>query len=263
MTRCDFATRFIVTGLLAAGLAGTAGAAEIKIAAPGSPPMFQQNGTGREAEIIARTLALCGDTVSFRVLPRGRHLEEYRDNETIDAVATVAPGVPAPGFRSVTYIQYQNGASVLKASGLKVTSLADLKGKRAVTFQGGKDILPGLKDAAPGFAGLEEKSDQLAHSKLLFAGRVDVVLSDGLIFAEYNRQLREKRGEVDFDPAQEVVFTAIFPPTDYSLMFRKEVPRDNFNRCFGELSKTDAIDKINKAAIEPYRATVGKQYLNY
>ncbi|HZH28614.1 MAG TPA: hypothetical protein VEY95_15685 [Azospirillaceae bacterium] len=48
-------------------------------------------------------------------------------------------------------------------------------------------------------------------------------LGDGLIFAEYNRQLakRAKSGaSLPFDPAQPVTFTAIFPPNRFGAGFR-------------------------------------------
>ena len=254
--------RVFAAGLLVAASAAAAPAAEIKIIAPDLPPMIDQSGKGREAEVIARTLAACGHTASFKIEPYGRHFEQYRKDEKADAVTTVSMGLELPGYPSVTYIHYQNGASVLKDSGLQVAALDDLKGKRAVTFPAGKDILPGLKAFAPSLAELQEKSDQLSHSKMLFAKRVDVVLGDGLIFAEYNRQLRSKAAALSFDPSQGVVFTAIFPPTPYVMMFRNEAIRNDFDRCYADLSKRGEIDMINKAAVEPYRETVGKNYLN-
>lgn len=238
---------------------------QLVIVAPELPPMFHPDGTGRDALIIRETLGACGHSVRFRIVPMGRHWGDYGTGAA-DGVAVVPPGMRLPGWESDVYARYQNGASVLASSGLKVGSLADLVGKRVVTFAGGTEILPGLREIADRFADLRERADQMVHSNLLFAGRVDAVLGDGLIFAEYNRQLRDRSAagqHLPFDPAQSVVFTAIFPPSPYTMVFRNERLRDDFNRCLAVLSVTGRIDDIARAAVEPYRDTVGNRYLGY
>ncbi|CAO3430636.1 ABC transporter substrate-binding protein [Azospirillum endophyticum] len=250
--------------------AAPAAARPVTVLAPELPPMMTAAGTGREASIIAETLAACGHEAHFKVVPFGRHWSEFRDGAPggipLDAVATVPEGMEMPGSRSVPYIRYQNGASVLKSSGLTVRSLADLAGKRIITFSGAPDVLPGLRAAIPSFGDFRERADQMVHSNLLFAGRVDAVLADGLIFAEYNRQLQDKAktgGGLPFDPAQPVQFTAIFPPTPYSMVFRDEALRADFDRCFAELKAKGRIDTIDRETVERYTATVGEQYLSH
>lgn len=264
MRKIPFAIVFLGALLLGVPLAQ---ARDIYILAPELPPMMDATGKGREAALITETLAACGHNVSFRVVPFTRHWADYKvDASGGDAVTTVPVGMELPGYATTEYIQYQNGASVLKASGLAVTALAGLQGKRVTAFAGGKDILPGLKGAIPSFAAYREVADQLVHSNALFAHRVDAILGDGLIFAEYNRQLQDmvRAGEnLAFDPNQDVVFTAIFPPSSYHMVFREEALRDDFNRCFARLHKNRRIDTINRAAVEPFRATVGEQYLGY
>ena len=257
-----------LAGLFALG-AGTlsmpssAGAAELRILVPDLPPMFFADGTGREANIITETLASCGDTAVLTMVPFGRHWQDFTGGRGVDAVSTVPLGMEMTGARSVPYIRYQNGAAVMKSSGLDIRSLDDLAERRVITFAGASQVLPGLAEAAPRLADLRERADQRVHSTMLFARRVDVVLADGLILAEYNRQLEAQRlaGErLSFDPRQEVAFTAIFPPTPYTLVFRDPAFRDRFDRCFGELQAKGRIAEINRKAIEPYRATVGDQY---
>lgn len=254
-------------GLASAAL--PAAARPVTILAPELPPMMTADGTGREASIIKETLATCGHEAHFKVVPFGRHWNDYRDGVQaggpVDAVTTVPAGMEMPGSRSVPYIHYQNGASVLKSSGLTVRSLADLAGKRVITFSGAPDVLPGLRAAIPSFGDFRERADQMVHSNLLFAGRVDAVLADGLIFAEYNRQLQEKvksAGGLPFDPAQPVQFTAIFPPTPYSMVFRDESLRADFDRCFAELKAKGRIDAIDREWVARYAATVGDRYLS-
>lgn len=264
----DVAARLaLIIGLVSAAL--PAAARPVTILAPELPPMMTADGTGREASIITETLAACGHEAHFKVVPFGRHWNDYRDGVQagghVDAVTTVPAGMEMPGSRSVPYIFYQNGASVLKSSGLTVRSLADLAGKRVITFSGAPDVLPGLRAAIPSFGDFRERADQMVHSNLLFAGRVDAVLADGLIFAEYNRQLQEKAksaGGLPFDPAQPVQFTAIFPPTSYSMVFRDESLRTDFDRCFAELKAKGRVDAIDREWVARYAATVGDRYLS-
>ena len=282
---------FVVLGIVPARLAAVGGAAfsilaglgatalpasarPVTVLAPELPPMMSTDGTGREASIISETLAACGHEAHFKVVPFGRHWNDYRDSTQaggqgggqVDAVSTVPAGMEMPGTRSAPYILYQNGASVLKSSGLTVQSLADLAGKRVITFSGAPDVLPGLRAAIPSFGDFRERADQMVHSNLLFAGRVDAVLADGLIFAEYNRQLQEKAkaaGGLPFDPAQPVQFTAIFPPTAYSMVFRDEQLRADFDRCLVELKAKGRLDAIDREWVARYSATVGDRYLSH
>ncbi|PWC46408.1 ABC transporter substrate-binding protein [Azospirillum sp. TSA6c] len=284
--RAFFVPRIAPARLAAAGvavlaaLAATAlpaAARPVTVLAPELPPMMSADGTGREASIITETLAACGHEAHFKVVPFGRHWNDYRDSVQgsaqvggqtggqVDAVSTVPAGMEMPGPRSAPYILYQNGASVLKSSGLTVQSLADLAGKRVITFSGAPDVLPGLRAAIPSFGDFRERADQMVHSNLLFAGRVDAVLADGLIFAEYNRQLQEKAkaaGGLPFDPAQPVQFTAIFPPTAYSMVFRDEQLRADFDRCLAEMKAKGRLDAIDREWVGRYSATVGDRYLS-
>lgn len=242
-------------------------AEDLRIIVPELPPMIDKDGKGHEATLIIETLATCGHQVEFHVVPFSRHWADYRPEANgFDAVATVPPGLDLPGYASDDYISYQNGASVLKDSGLDIEALADLKGKRVVTFAGGKDILPGVRDVVANFTDFREIADQLIHSAALFARRTDVVLSDGLIIAEYNRQFQERfrvGDKLAFNPMQPVAFTAIFPPSPYHMVFRDAPIRDDFNRCLAQLKAEGRVDAIMREAVERHRATVGSQYLNY
>lgn len=258
--------RFGSSLLLLAALAAAAfpaRAADIRILVPDLPPMFFADGTGREAAIIAEALAACGDRPVLTPVPFGRHWQDFTEGRGADAVSTVPPGVAIPGARSVPYIRYQNGAAVMRSSGLNVRSLEDLAFRRVITFAGAEQVLPGLAEAAPRLAELRERADPLVHSTMLFAGRVDAILADQLIVAEHNRLLAARRlaGErLSFDPSQEVVFTPIFPPTPYSMVFRDPAVRDRFDRCVADLQARGRIAEINRKAIEPYRAAVGDRY---
>ena len=74
-------------------------AAEITVMAGDLPPMINQDGTGREAEIISTVLGHCGHTTTFVVQPFTRHWQSF-ENGSGDAVATVPVGMPTAGTQT-------------------------------------------------------------------------------------------------------------------------------------------------------------------
>lgn len=238
-------------------------AAELNIISAILPPNMNQQGEGREADIITETLASCGHSVQFKAQPFTRHWDTYRNNTQYDAVTTVPSDLELPGARSDIYIEYHNGLSTLKEANLKLSSLSDLKDLRVIAFKGAKDMLPGLKEIIPTMKSYKEDARQINQSRLLFAKRTNVVLGDGLIFAAYNADLRaqSQSESLGFNPNQQVTFKAMFKPNGLTMMFRNSNMRDEFNKCFRQLQTTGRIQKINTKYIDQYRNTVGREYL--
>lgn len=237
-------------------------AAEISILAPNLPPMVMENGEGREAEIIRASLERCGHTVAFTVQPFTRHWASYSDGDG-DAVTTVPMGMPLPGTATSSYISYQNGVSFLGARESAFSALEDLSSHNVVSFRGASEILSGLADASGSFGDYREVTDQIVHSRLLFSGRTDAVIGDGMIFAEYNHQLASESSDLGFDPTQATVFKATFEPSQYGMNFRDEALAADFDRCFAEASADGTIDAINANWVNRYRDVLGDQYLGY
>lgn len=241
--------------------AGAAFADAIHVVGAELPPMMMDGGKGREAEIIQSTLERCGHTVTWELQPFTRHWASYEGGQG-DAVTTVPVGMPLPGETTQAHVKYQNGVSFL-SSHEAVTSLAGLSGQSVVTFQGASGILPGLSDAQGSFSSYREITDQIVHSQLLFSGRTDAVIGDGMIFAEYNRQLVSDGADLSFDPTQAVAFNATFAPSDYAMTFRNPVHTADFNRCFAEATADGSIAAINTKWTDQYRDVLGDQYMGY
>lgn len=242
--------------------ATTSQAAEIKVMAGDLPPMEFADGTDREAEIIRAALEGCGHTVTFEVQPFTRHWSSFKDGAG-DAVATVPPGLPLPGAATGVYISYQNGAAHLESLPNPPKSVAELAGRSVVAFKGAAEILPGFGDATKGFKEYREIADQITQNKLVFGGRVDAAVGDGMIFAEYSRQLQESKEQLGFDPAQPVRFTPLFEASPYVMQFRDPAMAAEFDTCFKKAEEAGTIAAINKAWADKYRATLGQSYLNY
>lgn len=237
-------------------------AKEVTILAGELPPMFNGGNQGREAEIITAALERCGHTATFRLMPFTRHWDSYSKGQG-DAVTTVPVGMPIDGFASDTYIQYQNGVSFLSEATAGYADLSALSGRSVIAFKGASEIIPGLKDAVASFKSYKEVADQEVQSKMIFGGRVDAVIGDGMIFAAYNANLRENAGALQFNPNQDVTFSAIFAPSEYVLSFRDQELTADFNRCFAEIRDDGTLAKLNTQWAERYRDTLGDQYLGH
>ncbi|PIE07139.1 MAG: ABC transporter substrate-binding protein [Rhodobacterales bacterium] len=247
---------------IALGLvAGAAQSDTIHIIGAELPPMMMGSGEGREAEIISSTLARCGHEVTWEIQPFRRHLASYESGKG-DAVTTVPVGMTVPGTHTGVYFHYQNGVSTL-ATHPAVTSLEDLAGETVVAFQGASETLAPLAEAEGSFASYREITDQKVHSQLLFSGRADAVVGDGMVFAEYNRQLAENVGRYVFDLSQPVVFKAIFEPLSFVMVFRDARLAADFDRCFAESEADGTIAAINTAWADRYRDVLGDQYIGY
>lgn len=243
-------------------LPAMASAEDLTILAGDLPPMFNADGTGREAEVITTVMERCGHSVTFEIQPFTRHWKTYANGKG-DGVATVPLGMPLDGHQSEVYIQYQNGVSSLTEASASYADLGALSGQSVIAFMGASEILPGLKDAVPSFKSYKEVADQIGQSRMIFGKRVNAVIGDGMIFAEYNRQLRDQADDLMFDPNQGVTFQAIFAPSDYGMNFRSEALTADFNRCYSEASADGTIDAINKKWADQYRDTLGTQYLGH
>ena len=228
-------------------------AKEIIISAGNIPPHMTQDGTGREADIISATLKACGHRAKFIVQPFPQRWDKYRNDPAVDAVATVPGNFGLPGAQSVTYINYHDGVSVVGDTAPK--SLYDLSGLNVVAFTGAQSLLPGLQAARATFQSCHETSNQPEQVRRLFAGRIDAVIGDGLIFANSVARLRaQDQKEL---PAR---FHAIFAPTPYHMVFRDSTMQQDFDRCYHDLKAAGKIDAINDTYLTDHRATLGDTY---
>jgi len=252
----------LMLGLTAAVMSSSVQADTIEILAGDLPPMFFEDGTGREAELITGAMERCGHSVRFTIQPFTRHWTSYENGEA-DAVATVPLGMPLKGTSTSAYIEYQNGVSYLAEGDNSFPTLDALSGHSVIAFKGASEILPGFGDVTSSFSDYREVTDQITQSRMLFGKRVDAIVGDGMLFAEYNSQLVNQKDSLKFDPTQPVSFQALFEPSPYAIVFRDAELAAAFDRCFSEMKEDGTVDQINKAWVDKYRATLGSSYLQY
>ena len=166
--------------------------APLIVMAPDIPGMSEPGEIGRDVELVNAVLEACGWEAEFVYQPFGRHIRTFRDLSAADAVMTVPLSLDIPGVSTSAYIWYHNGAFYNASVVGPITTIDDLAGLRAVTFQNGIDILR-LSDRVDEFELLLEVTDQTIHARMQLMGRVDVILADGLVVATLDRRIRSDR----------------------------------------------------------------------
>lgn len=235
-----------------ASAAGTAGPGKVKdkirIATVLLPPHMDDDGRGREAEIIVAALAgkYAPDAIEFYVLPFSRHWQAFQDESRYDAVTTVPLDLDLRLNPSVPYIEYENGIAYRSSrfpAGLGDVPLEALRASRIVAFAGASGILE-LEDRVPSFDLYLERKDQYSHSVLFMKDKVDAVIADRLIFDFYNQSVI---GSAYPDQLKDLQFDVAFCPTRYKMVFRKAGDREEFDKGITALRRSGALQQIDAA----------------
>lgn len=238
--------------------------APLIVMAPDIPGMSEPGEIGRDVELVNAVLEACGWEAEFVYQPFGRHIRTFRDLSAADAVMTVPLSLDIPGVSTSAYIWYHNGAFYNASVVGPITTIDDLAGLRAVTFQNGIDILR-LSDRVDEFELLLEVTDQTIHARMQLMGRVDVILADGLVVATLDRRIRSDRrfGESWPKELDDFVFYPVFNPTPYKMVFRSEELATQFDECFDRLSAKGRIVEINSKHIDQYQELLLHRYLGF
>lgn len=180
--------------------------------------------SGFEVEIVEQALAAGGYRIMAEPYPPARSLALLRAGH-LDGMATVTEGVGTGGHFSHDYIAYRNVAVTLRQRALRLDSTADLARYSVAAFQNARFILtPEYAAAVAGHKNYTEHAQQITQNRLLYSGRVDVVIGDRLIFLALSRKLSD-----GIDATQPITFHALFPTTPRKMVFRDAAVRDAFN----------------------------------
>lgn len=243
------AVRNIGIAIAVLGTCATAQAKEINmifgLALP--PYVIQENNSGFEIDIIRAALAVKGYTLkptyaSFLAAPK-----MLKDKQA-DAAQRGNPELrEGEGFfyAGEPTVVYQDNAISLKKNNLKIDSLADLKGKSIVSFQGATQFLgPEFAAAVKGNPNYQESSNERRKLQMLYANSAQVYTGDANIFKYYRNTVKG-----DVDTAQEVVYHKVFPTvndvTRHAVFLDKQV-RDDFNAGLAQLKSSGQYQQIIK-----------------
>lgn len=213
------------------------------------PYVIKEEHAGLEVDIIRESFAAVGMNTQFMYLPKLRLPVAFADS-MVDCVATNATydmsyesGLES--FDSDVTLVYQNYAVAMKRSGFNLQSINDLKDKVVLSFNNAVKYL-GSEYAAMATENLQYKelADQSLQVRMLYSGRVQVVVSDKRIFLYWRKKLLSGSASEDIDIKQDVQFFSIFPPSPRNLSFKDRELCDAFNRGLRSLHKNGAYDVI-------------------
>ena len=203
------------------------------------PYIMESGGGGMEYEIADKALAAAGCKMIPLQFPPARALALLRAGQ-LDAMLTVDEGIGGHGHFSDPYLTYRNVATTLASRHIELKRIEDLLPYSVAAFQNANVILgPRFKAVAATHPDYKEYPQQITQDKLLYTGRVDVVVGDQLIFRYYSARL-----ESGIDARQPVVFHYIFPPNPRKAVFRDADIRDRFNEGLRTIRRNGTYDAI-------------------
>ena len=220
-------------------------AEEIKVAVGMSLPPYtiQEKNSGKELDIVMQALTRAGYTMKPVYLPFGRISAAIHRGE-VDAAMTVNEGMGIQDiFFSENHINYHNVAVTLSKYHFKIDRVEDMASYSVVAFQNAKAYLgDAFKNMADHNAYYNEYAQQVQQNIMLYAERVQVVISDRHIFDYYNKEAKQRGANID----QNVTYHEIFPEIPYKVGFRQQVHRDAFNVALAQMRRDGSYSAIMK-----------------
>lgn len=215
------------------------------------PYVIRESDSGMEVDLIRESFALAGLDAKFVYLPNLRLPVAFANGEVdcvcANAAYDLADDSGREVFGSPVTIAYQNYAISLGKSHFTIESLDDLKDKRVLGFNNATKYLgPGFAAMAKANPRYTELADQALQVRMLYSGRVDVVVSDKRIFLWWRSLLRRSDIAHTLELDRPPVFHPIFPPASRRLHFGKSETRDAFNRGFGLFRAGAGLEALSR-----------------
>lgn len=230
-------------GLAVLCLGGTALADTLRIGfGLHKPPyVFEGEPRGLEFELVDKAARLAGFEVVAYYAPLERlHLMLQRGE--IDGITSTHQGSGVEAFYSDVYVHYHNAAVSLAARGYLINSIEDLGRYTVSAFQRARLLLgPEFQRMAERSPHYREEALQINRNRLLYSGRVQVVVGDPRIIRYFDREVA---GQVD--TTQALAWHELFPPTPYRVGFRLNSHRQRFDAGLGRLRASGEYDEITQ-----------------
>lgn len=197
------------------------------------PYIFEAERRGLEYDLLDAAARRAG----FRMQPFFAPLERLHlmlAAGQIDAIATTSALSGVPAHYSQPYIAYQNYAVSLASRHLVLHDIADLDAYSVSAFQRARLLLgPRFGSMAAHNPRYREEAQQIVRNRLLYAGRVDVVVGDRRIIEYFRREVARQ-----VDVGQPLAWHALFAPTHYQVGFVSAASRDRFDLGLAQLRRS-------------------------
>lgn len=238
--------------LLALAICGVANAQEVAtkevhvgMGLP-KPPYVMESGNGLDVDIARQALAAGGYKLVGHMLPQTRALAMLRAGQ-LDGMLSTSEGIGGQDYFTDSYIVYQNVATTLARRNLNIEQIEDLSKYSIAAFQNASMVLGDrFSLVVSSHSDYREVPAQITQNKLLFTGRVDVVVGDRLIFRYFSEKL-----EPQIDSRQPVTYHRIFPESPRKAVFREARVRDAFNAGLKTIRANGTYDAIARQYLGP------------
>lgn len=192
---------------------------------PKAPFIIEENGKGLQLDLIREALKFENVSVHFTHGPLARLIMNYQSLGA-DGISLLPTGYSYPGvFLSMPYIQYQNVAVSLAESNISINTIDELSGKSVAAFQNARkylgDDFGNIMDFSIDYREVAKQSKQI---EMLFLRHTEVIVLDVDIFKDF---LKNNQEALFY---KEVVIHPIFPVKHFSMGFRDEKIKNQFNK---------------------------------
>lgn len=237
----------LVVLCLAWGLSVQAGADPFRVGfGTNKPPyVFETERKGLEYDLVQAALRQAGYDMNPYFAPMERlHLMLARGE--IDCIATTNELSGVAAYYSDVYIYYNNVAVALASRQLPIQKLSDLRGYSISAFQRARFLLgPEYERLVADLPNYREEAQQVTRNRLLYSGRIDVIIGDPKVIRYFNRDVLDQ-----VDITQPLTWYPVFPPTAYKMGFRFQIQRDQFNLGLAAIRRSGEYAEIEQVYAE-------------
>jgi polar amino acid transport system substrate-binding protein len=205
------------------------------------PYVFEGEPRGLEYELVDGAARNAGFVVTAYYAPMERLHLMLRRGE-IDAITTTHERSGVEAFYSDVYIHYHNAAVALARRGYRIERIADLGRHSVSAFQRARVLLgPEFERMAMNNPRYREEALQINRNRLLYSGRIEVVVGDKRIIRYFNREVADQ-----VDVNQPLTWFELFPPTPYRVGFRRQEQRQRFDEGLRRLRESGEYQRIEQ-----------------
>lgn len=209
----------------------------LAVASTRQPYILPESESGVELDILKAVAQRMGYELKLTLVP-AIDLPSVVTNKNIDGINSIYQIKSVPLYYSEPDIAYQNRIISLAKKKIDIKKIEDLSKYSVAAFANAKfSFGEDFKKVAERNKYYTEYKDQSIQPKLLYSGRVDVVISDINIFRYHCRHLKNVQ-DIPLNYAN------VLRPTYYSVAFKDPGLRDEFNRALNLLKKDGTYQKI-------------------
>lgn len=228
-------------GLLLVAINATAEELRIGFGTHKPPYIFQGEQRGLEYDIVVAAARAGGMQVIPSYAPLERLHRAYSRGD-LDGIASTRLQGGVNSFYTQPYISYQHVAIALSARNYRIERIADLGNYSIRAFQRARIVLgeefQRMAEANPRY---HEEAQEIARNRLLYSGRVDVVIGDRRVLQYFNREVYRQ-----VDVSQPITEYRLFPPTSYQLGMRDQSARNRFDQGLAEIIASGEYAQIER-----------------